>query len=105
MKGFIELVLNINGFDSYQDAVLIDDVQIASPESKNITIHITCSQDISGIKGFSWVMDSASGTVPAKKVNLTGNKVTIKNKPGWFHIRACDGKGNWGNAKHFRIKD
>jgi len=97
------IFLETSGYYSERDAVLVDDVQIASPSSKKITLSIECQPDISGISGYSWVTDHSHSTVPQGTINLRTKTLTIKNRPCWFHIRACDGKGNWGRTKHLRI--
>ena len=97
------LFMTVYANHSRRDAVFADDLQLASPDSKHVDIHLTCSEDISGIKGYSWVMDSAPGTLPREAINLKEDTVRVEHTPAWFHVRACDGKGNWSDVKHLRI--
>ncbi|MEA2075516.1 MAG: PKD domain-containing protein [Euryarchaeota archaeon] len=67
----------------------------------------TTPSDTSGIAGYSYTIDHSSSTTPDTSVDTTGNSKSYSNKADgtwYFHVRAKDGAGNWGNADHYRVK-
>jgi hypothetical protein len=65
----------------------------------------TCD-DISGITGYSYVLDQNSGTIPDDTSEGTGtskNYTDIVDGTWWFHVKAQDGSGLWGATAHCRI--
>ncbi|MBU1598489.1 MAG: PKD domain-containing protein, partial [Nanoarchaeota archaeon] len=66
----------------------------------------TTPDDATGIKGYSWVLDQIAATMPDATSDGIGNQTSYTGVlPGiwYFHIRAQDWAGNWGEAAHFRI--
>ncbi len=64
------------------------------------------AHDPSGIKGYSYVWDTAPATAPdtsAETADIKARFATIPAGDSFFHIRACDGAGNWGPATHGRF--
>jgi hypothetical protein len=63
--------------------------------------------DASGIKGYSFVLDDQPQTEPDTRINSASATATFEKLPAreavYFHVRACDGAGNWGPAEHFRF--
>jgi hypothetical protein len=59
----------------------------------------------SGIGGYSYVFDTTAGTVPDTNADI-GDVTTVDSNTlstgssYYFHIRAVDGNGNWGDAGH-----
>jgi len=60
--------------------------------------------DASGIDGYSYVVSPVATLVPdeVKEVEETITSVNLNVPDGvhWFHVRARDGAGNWGDAVH-----
>ena len=60
--------------------------------------------DASGIDGysFSWSPDSAfvPDEVKDAEENVTSSTATLPDGRNWFHVRARDGAGNWGETVH-----
>lgn len=72
-------------------------------ESKDITI-------TSGLKGYSYVIDTNANTIPNNEVNLLANESNIeyaipKNNTNnyYLHIKPIDNMGNVGNTIHYLI--
>ena len=68
--------------------------------------------EVSGIKGFSYMMDQSSTTVPGPMtfrpepdLRLTGaNEFSGLSDGTWyFHIAACDIFDQWSNVTHYRV--
>ena len=61
--------------------------------------------DASGIDGYSLAFSSLPGFVPdeAKNAEETTTSLTTLLPDGehWFHVRARDGSGNWGETVHY----
>lgn len=59
-----------------------------------------------GIAGYSYSIDSASGTVPDSTVDTTAGSITVTPGEGerWFHVRAVSGAGVAGPAAHYRLR-
>lgn len=56
---------------------------------------------ISGVAGYSVVVDNNPGTIPDTSINFTGNYKTNKGLTtgNWYiHVRACDCAGNWADG-------
>jgi hypothetical protein len=64
------------------------------------------AHDPSGIKGYSYLWDQTPSTEPDTSAETSESKGTFAALPAgeaYFHIRACDGAGNWGPASHGRF--
>lgn len=88
-------------------ALLVDDYAMYSAVTDRATFRWAAPASASGIKGYSWVLDSADGTMPPEKIRGTQLHADFQRlKPGRyvFHVRACDGAGNWGAASHVPIE-
>jgi len=64
------------------------------------------ASDTSGINGYSWVLDKSSSTTP----NTTSQGTAVSNTftdvadgTWWFHVKARNGAGLWGPAKHYQL--
>jgi hypothetical protein len=63
--------------------------------------------DLSGVIGYSFVLDKSSSTIPDTTIDTTANSISytdLEDGIWYFHIRAKDRAGNWGPASHYRIK-
>jgi len=63
--------------------------------------------DLSGIAGYSYVLDGASGTTPDTTVETSGTSFSpaaLSDGNHYFHIRALDNAGNWGATEHYRVR-
>lgn len=58
----------------------------------------------SGIDGYSWIFDQASGTVPNQSMNTSGTNATsptLDDGIWYFHVKSVDEVENWASgAKH-----
>lgn len=62
--------------------------------------------NISGIAGYSYVLDESPLTVPYTFVESIENSkyyTDVADGTLYFHVRAKDNAGNWGPASHYRI--
>ncbi|MFQ6094063.1 MAG: dockerin type I domain-containing protein, partial [bacterium] len=63
--------------------------------------------DVSGVAGFSFVLDSVSNTVPdevSQGVQNSKQYTDVGDGIWYFHCRAVDGAGHWGPADHYTIR-
>jgi len=63
--------------------------------------------DISGINGYSYVLDNSSSTIPDTTSEGSSTSENYYNKVDgtwYFHVRAMDGAGNWGSTDHYCVK-
>ena len=63
--------------------------------------------DQSGIDGYGHVLDHSESTIPDEIIITTGNSKSYTNLADdiwYFHVRAKDNAGNWGDADHYRAK-
>ncbi|MFC1716235.1 PKD domain-containing protein [Candidatus Poribacteria bacterium] len=60
--------------------------------------------DINGINGYSWVLDQSPTLTPdtiSEGTSRIGSCSNISDGEWYFHVRARDGAGNWGDAGHY----
>lgn len=74
--------------------------------NNDLSISWGVKESLSGIDGFSWLLDSSENTVP-KEIKMTDeNSINITNLQDgvfYFHIRAVDKAGNWSETSHYKI--
>lgn len=66
----------------------------------------TATDNLAGVDAFSMILDKVNDTIPdTLEENYTINKTFTGKSQGdyYFHIRAKDAAGNWGNASHFGL--
>lgn len=66
----------------------------------------TYPSDLSGIDDFSYILDDLNNTIPDKTVDTSNPYTSYDNVVDgiwYFHLRAKDNAGNWGNTSHRRI--
>ncbi len=83
--------------------LLVDDYAMYSQVASEAGFRWAAPSDPSGIAGYSWVLDAAADTVPPEKISGSGLSAQFTDlEPGRhvFHLRACDGAGNWGPPTH-----
>lgn len=84
-------------------AIIVDDYAMYSQAATSAAFAWAAPADPSGIRGYAWVLDNADDTVPPETITGTQTHAQFRDlAPGhWcFHVRACDGAGNWGPATH-----
>jgi hypothetical protein len=67
----------------------------------------TVPDDASGIAGYSYELDQTSITIPDTDSEGTATTKTYNNVADgewWFHVRAYDNSGKWGDSDHYKIK-
>ena len=59
--------------------------------------------DVSGISGYSYILDNNPSTIPDENIQTTENCVITSPGDGvwYFHVRAKDNAGWWGNTGHY----
>jgi subtilisin family serine protease len=72
--------------------------------SANSTVQVVWSgaTDENGIGGYSYAFSPVADFVPDEVKDTTVTTLTTSLADGehWFHVRAVDGQGNWGQAVH-----
>jgi hypothetical protein len=66
----------------------------------------TAPSDLSGIGGYSYILDQSSTTTPDTISEGLATNKSYQDLPDgvyYFHIRAYDAAGNWGTAAHRRV--
>jgi len=74
--------------------------------NKNPSFTWIVPTNISGIAGYSYVLDESPLTVPDTFVDTIENSkyyTDVADGTLYFHVRAKDNAGNWGPASHYRI--
>jgi hypothetical protein len=67
----------------------------------------TAPSDLSGIAGYSYILDKEPLTIPDTNSEGVSTLKSFTNKVGgiwYFHIRAVDDVGNWGDTSHYQIR-
>jgi len=67
---------------------------------------IWSASDISGITGYSYVLDQNPGTIPdegSEGAGTSTNYTDVSDGTWYFHVRAKDGSGLWGDTAHYKI--
>ncbi|MCD6572668.1 MAG: lamin tail domain-containing protein, partial [Thermoplasmata archaeon] len=75
--------------------------------SENDPLFMWYVSDVSGIAGYSYVLDHSPLTSPDMIVDaMNGSKVynDLGDGEWWFHVRAKDNAGNWGSSSHYRVR-
>jgi hypothetical protein len=83
--------------------VLVDDFALYSPASSGARFTWGEPADASGIGGYSWLLDGKDDTLPdevSEGGERQGELTDLTPGHWYFHVRACDGAGNWGPATH-----
>ncbi|MGB9597524.1 MAG: Ig-like domain repeat protein, partial [Candidatus Poribacteria bacterium] len=63
-------------------------------------------ETLSGVDGFSWILDNSERTSPKEFKMTLENSIEIKDLQDgihYFHIRAVDKAGNWSETSHYKI--
>jgi len=69
------------------------------------TFQWTTPSDISGIAGYSYILDQSPTTTPDQTIDTTENTKSytdLGDGTWYFHVRAKDNADNWGSAKHYQ---
>ncbi len=84
-------------------AIIVDDYAMYSQAATSAAFEWSEPADPSGIRGYSWLLDSADETMPPEAIIGEVRRAEFSDlSPGHycFHVRACDGAGNWGPPSH-----
>jgi hypothetical protein len=85
-----------------EDGWRIDDLALSKWGSKQGKFRLQ-APDVTGIRGYSVVVDRKRDTKAPEKITVSGNRLEHSfDGPGtWYvHVRAVDNNGNWGNTRH-----
>lgn len=61
----------------------------------------------SGVVGYSWTLDHAADTMPdtvSEGAGTSENYTDLDDGEYYFHVRALDEAGNWGDPAHLRVR-
>lgn len=75
--------------------------------NSNPNFNWTIPADLSGIQGYSFILDKNPGTIPDTAINTTSNFTSFNNKADdtWYlHVRAIDNASNSGSTDHYLLK-
>jgi hypothetical protein len=111
----IFLSIMLSGIEGEKDSTPPPAPMISSsthPDENNwyndtdVTFSWTTPSDPSGIKGYSYVLDHSELITPEERVITTSNSQSYPVNDGiwYFHVRAKDNAGNWGETSHYKIK-
>jgi hypothetical protein len=62
--------------------------------------------DVSGINGYSYILDNSPNTNPDTEIESSEATINYNNVADgiwYFHIKALDGMGNWGETAHYNV--
>ncbi|MBI4778014.1 hypothetical protein HY792_03730, partial [Candidatus Desantisbacteria bacterium] len=63
---------------------------------------------VSGLTGYSYLIDQNPSTIPDDSIEGTNTAYTynvpLADGTYYFHVKAGDSAGNWSNASHYRIQ-
>jgi len=65
-----------------------------------------CDDPVSGISGYSYLLDQNSGTIPLDISMGTGTSTTyfdVADGTWYFHVKARNGSGLWGGTAHYKV--
>ena len=65
------------------------------------------ARDLLGIRGYNYCWSAEPDTVPEEKIGSPDGDATFTDLAEgdlYFHVRACDTSGNWGEPRHFRYR-
>lgn len=71
------------------------------------TFEWTTPSDLSGIAGYSYILDNSPSTTPDEIIYTTDNSKSytdVSDGTWYFHVRAKDNVGNWGLPDHYRVR-
>ncbi|MDI6704522.1 MAG: fibronectin type III domain-containing protein [bacterium] len=75
--------------------------------SNNDPVFNFSTSDVSGIAGYSYVLDQAQDTIPdneSEGIDTTVPYTDVADGVHWFHVKAKNGAGLWGDTSHYKIK-
>ena len=88
------------------DELHADNFLIATRDIGAVIVQWSVPRDSTGIRGYSFTLDVSPTTEPDRVVDGTEPETRFPQLPAdaaFFHVRACDGAGNWGPAAHCRV--
>lgn len=74
--------------------------------SNDPTLSWSATDNLSGVAGYSYVLDQTSTTTPdttSEGTSASKSYSDLGDGVWWFHVQAKDAAGNWGVPDHFKI--
>ncbi|MFH1096427.1 MAG: VWA domain-containing protein, partial [Candidatus Desantisbacteria bacterium] len=75
--------------------------------NKIVNFHWTTPQDVSGIYGYSYLIDQSPYTLPDEITDISGTSTslikTVADGKWYFHLKASDYAGNWSSVGHYEV--
>ena len=74
--------------------------------SNDVALSWTATDLHSGVGGYSYVINQSALTTPdttPEGTSTSNSYADLADGTWWFHVRAKDGVGNWGDPDHFQI--
>lgn len=88
------------------DELHADNFLIAPKDTGAVRVLWSVPPDATGISGYSFAWDASPVTEPDRAVDGAEPEARFAELPAdtaFFHVRACDGAGNWGPTAHCRV--
>lgn len=85
----------------------LDNITFYSTAATSAGFEWSVPNDDNGIRGYSYKLDQNPLTEPEARILTDKPEAQFNNlQPGkwFFHVRACDGAGNWGKTAHSAIE-
>jgi hypothetical protein len=85
----------------------VDNVTFYSTKADSAAFEWKAPSDTNGVGGYSFALDRKPDTIPDTTIDTQSTFREFKNlaRGTWyFHLRACDGAGNWSETSHQQIE-
>ena len=106
INGSINLSVTDTRFDTLPYIRSVSHPNSASRYSNNDVLASFIASDISGVSGYSFMVDRNPASIPDAISEGPSNTVLyndLANGTWYVHVRAVDTYGNWSQARHFRV--
>ena len=82
-------------------------IESENKENEIAISNVVAETITSGIKGYSYVIDTKADTIPSDVVNTTSESfsITAPSNSFYVHIKAIDNADNIGETLHYKIED
>ncbi|KKM75540.1 hypothetical protein LCGC14_1389220, partial [marine sediment metagenome] len=106
INGSVSINVTDTRFERLPNIISVSHPNSASYYSNNDVLASFIASDISGVSGYSFMVDRNPASMPDAISEGPSNTVLYNNLANgiWYmHVRAVDRYGNWSQARHFRV--